>query len=125
MSVKIPRGAPRIGDAGRLAESRLSDYLGAWLKPASGAVRGNKGDMEFSGHLIEAKSSVRNSIRIEHAWLGKICKEAREQNKKPALTLSFTLNNGRPVPNGEWVCVPLNDWLGLLDLIEESCGSQK
>ena len=114
MALKLPRGEPRIGDTGRAAETRLAKSIGAQLRPASGAMEGVKGDMTLSGVLFEAKSTTGRSISVKHEWLGKIAKEARDQNMKPALTLSFTNGNGRPVPSGEWVCVPLKDYLDLL-----------
>lgn len=115
MRLKLPRrGADRIGDAGRASETRLAKSLGARLQPASGAVDGIKGDMRLPDHLIEAKSSTGRSIGVQHKWLGKITREARQNNLRPALTLSFTSGDGRPVPAGEWVAIPLNDWLDLL-----------
>jgi hypothetical protein len=33
----------------------------------------------------------------------------------PVLTLSFTNGDGRPVPSGQWVCVPLSVWRELTD----------
>ncbi len=120
MTIKLPRkGQERIGDAGRASETRLAKDLGAMLRPASGAVEGIKGDMALPDHLIEAKSTTGRSISLQHSWLGKITKEAREQALRPAVTLSFTHENGRPVPNGHWVAVPLHDWLELLEAAKE------
>jgi hypothetical protein len=96
----------RIGDAGRLSEKRLAKALGLRQRPASGALQGAKGDMEAGQALIEAKSTVHSSIKLELAWLAKIAREARA-----ALTLSFTTGDGRPVPNGQWVCIPLHEWV--------------
>jgi hypothetical protein len=101
----------RIGDAGRLSEKRLAKALGLRQRPASGALQGAKGDMEAGQALIEAKSTVHSSIKLELAWLAKIAREARAQGKTPALTLSFTTGDGRPVPGGQWVCIPLHEWV--------------
>ena len=30
--------------------------------------------------------------------------------KTPVLSLSFTTADGRPLPDGEWVCLPLRWW---------------
>jgi hypothetical protein len=118
----IPRGKERIGDAGRLSESRLARKLGAKLMPASGAVQGIKGDMELPGYKIEAKSTTGDSIGLKHTFLGKIAHEARMHTKRPALTLSYTTGDGRPVKDGEWVCIPLKDWLALLENEDAGAG---
>lgn len=110
MGLKLPRGKARIGDTGRLAETRLAKTIGARLRPASGAVDGIKGDMSLPNFLIEAKSTTGRSISLQHEWLAKIAVEARNNAKLPALALSFTMGDGRPVPQGEWVCVPLSVW---------------
>lgn len=117
--IKIPRGKPRIGDTGRLSESRLARSLGARLTPASGAVDGIKGDMEVDGYKIEAKSTDGRSIGVKHEWLAKIANEARLYTKKAALILSFTTGDGRPVPQGQWVCIPLKDWNEMRERINE------
>lgn len=120
MTINFPsRAKPRIGDAGRLSETRLAKDIGAQLRPASGAVEGIKGDMITKTHLIEAKSTTGRSISVQHAWLGKITKEARDQNKRPALALSFTNENGKPAPAGHWVAIPLQDWLDMVARLEE------
>ncbi len=99
-----------IGTAGRISEKRLSKTLGGTLRPNSGAVEGAKGDIVVGKTLVEAKSTTGRSIKIEHSWLGKISKEARDAGKTPLLALSFTSEDGRPVPNGEWVCMKLTDY---------------
>jgi hypothetical protein len=70
--------------------------------------------MELPGYKIEAKSTVGDSIGLKHAFLGKIAHEARMHTRRPALTLSFTTGDGRPVKDGEWVCIPLKDWVELV-----------
>lgn len=110
MTIKLPHGKPRIGDTGRLSESRLAKDLGARLKPASGAMASAKGDMQLPGILIEAKSTVGRSIGLEHAWLAKIATEAQARACTPALMLSFTNGNGQPAPKGSWVVIPLAEW---------------
>lgn len=99
-----------IGRAGRKSEKLLLRKLGARATPNSGAVEGAKGDGSFGDVLLEAKSSTGRTIPVEHAWLSKIAKEARDIGKRPMLALSFTNGEGRPVPAGEWVCMPLNDY---------------
>lgn len=100
----------RIGGAGRASEARLARKLGGRRRPASGAMAGAKGDFELPGVLLEAKSSTGDSIALKRLWLAKIAAEARAEGKVPALAVSFTYEDGRPVPDGEWVCVPLWLW---------------
>lgn len=100
----------RIGEAGRLTESRLTKKLGGRQKPNSGALAGAKGDIEAGTTLLECKSTTARSMKLEHAWLGKIAKEARDAGKTPAIAINFTHGDGRPVPNGEWVLVRLIDF---------------
>ncbi len=99
-----------IGTAGRKSEKRLAKTMGGTLRPNSGAVQGAKGDIVVGDTLVEAKSTTGRAIRVEHAWLGKISQEARDAGKTPLCTLSFSSEDGRPVPNGEWVCMRLSDY---------------
>lgn len=100
----------RIGDVGRLAESRLAKTLGFRQKPNSGALQGAKGDIEAGTTLLECKSTTARSMKLEHAWCSKIAKEARDIGKIPAIAINFTHGDGRPVPNGEWVMIRLIDF---------------
>lgn len=106
----------RIGDSGRASEKRVAKSLGAKLRPASGAVEGFKGDMGLDDWLMEAKSTVHDSITIEYKWLGKIASEAmQERGKSPAVTISFVDNTGRAVNFGDWVMVRKRDWERLVE----------
>lgn len=106
------RRAPKqtIGNAGRYSERRIAKQVGGRLRPASGAVVGHKGDIALATELIECKSTTGRSISVEHAWLGKIAKEAGAEGKTPVLMLSYTNADGKPCPNGDWACVPLQVW---------------
>ena len=104
----------RIGESGRVSESRVSKLLKAKKTPASGALDFAKGDMVTDTHVIEAKSTVTKTMGIKHSWLGKIAKEAKHQNKRPAITLSFTTPEGKAVKDGDWVAIPLTDWADFL-----------
>lgn len=104
-----------IGTTGRKSEQRLAKALGARLTPNSGALAGAKGDMKLGSFLIEAKSTVNDSLGLKFAWLAKIAREARETGKRPALALSFTTADGRAVTDGEWVCLPRRVFEDLLD----------
>lgn len=99
-----------IGEAGRRSEKRLGKALGARPRPASGAMPGAKGDLALPTVLLEAKSTTAASLTLKHDWLIKIATEARAENKQPALAVSFTDAQGRPVKDGEWVLMPLRRW---------------
>lgn len=104
---------------GKRSEKRIAQTLGARLTPASGATAGAKGDMKHVGDgfkvLMEAKSTVAQTLSVELAWLQKITKEALEKGMTPALTLSFVRPDGNALPHGEWVAVPLWAWQELLE----------
>jgi Holliday junction resolvase len=106
--------AHSIGSAGRKSEKLLAKKLGR-ERPASGAVEHIKGDIDAGDVLIEAKSTRGDSISIKHDWLGKISGEALRAGKTPALALSFVREDGRPVPNGEWIAIPLAQWQRMRD----------
>ena len=96
----------KIGDAGRKSEARTAKRTGARLKPASGAMKGAKGDMEKGDLLIESKSTIHDSMSVQLDWLAKVSQEARSEGKYPALTVTFTDQEGRPRKYGKWVMVP-------------------
>ncbi len=105
----------KLGETGRASEKHLARALGARLTPASGAGRGGKGDMTLGRHLLEAKSSTGDSVRLQRGWLAKIAGEARAAGRQPGLTITFTYQDGRPIPDGSWVCIPLRQWRELIE----------
>jgi hypothetical protein len=100
------RRASGIGVSGRLAERKLAKRFGAVLRPNSGALVSAKGDMTLGRFLIEAKSTVSQQLAVKLDWLAKITAEASAMGQVPAVTVSFTTSDGRPVHNGVWVLVP-------------------
>lgn len=110
--------ASKIGIAGRKSEISLGKRLGAKMRPNSGAVDGAKGDGVIDTTLWEAKSTVSDSMKLEHHWLGKIAREARDAGKEPILTLSFTDRRGQSKPNGHWVLMPLNHYEEMKERID-------
>lgn len=91
---------------GTHAERKLASRLGARLTPGSGALEGQKSDMSLTVLRIESKSTVNQSIKIEHSWLKKIYKEALVMGQTPALVIQFVDSRGNVLPKGSWVCVP-------------------
>lgn len=100
----------KTGEAGRVSESRLAKTLGARLTPASGALVGAKGDMKLPDYLIEAKSTSTNTMSLQLAWAVKISEEALATAKTPAITISFTNDQGKSNRFGDWVLIPLHHY---------------
>lgn len=95
---------------GTASEKRVAKSLAAQLTPASGAIKGAKGDMKLSGPrkvLMEAKSTIHMSMSIEQAWLTKINHEAMGSNAIPALSVSFVMPDGKlRAGTNDWVMIP-------------------
>jgi hypothetical protein len=109
-------GKTRHGNA---SEDRIAKKLGAQKTPASGALRGAKGDMKRRLHqrtvLIEAKSTVHGSMSLEFGWLVKISHEALAKGAIPGLTVSFVNSDGSAKPHGDWVMMPRAHYEELLE----------
>lgn len=96
---------------GKKSEKRVAKSLGGKLTPASGALRAFKGDFRMGEeYLLEAKSSIRNTLPIDLGWLVKIAVEALNTNKCPALTISFVNPSGQAKGHGDWVMIPKHEF---------------
>jgi hypothetical protein len=115
MTLKRRKPVNPIGHAGRLSEKRLGKQLGGRLTPASGAMLGAKGDIDLGSVLLEAKSTILDSLSVKFDWLDKISKEARSVGKTPALAISFVGVSGKPWPDGEWVMLPRDVFKEIVD----------
>lgn len=95
---------------GRIAEKKSMQSIAARLTPASGALRGAKGDgtMEKKGRKYrgENKATVHNSLSIELGWLNKIYTEALASGAEPFLAFQFVTPEGKARPSGDWVAIP-------------------
>lgn len=110
-------GIESKGDHGEKSEKRLSLAMRARQTPASGAMRGAKGDFHVRGNvdlMMEAKSTVNGSLSVDLGWLVKVSEEAMAVGKLPALTMSFVRPDGKSKPHGDWVAVPLHVFKELL-----------
>lgn len=107
-----------IGHSGREAEKKLAKRLGSTVRPGSGNKDGCKGDVaidtQFS-YLIENKSTVNDSFKVDLGHLLKIYQEALETNRVPALTIQFTTMAGKSEKRGRWVMVPESHWQEITD----------
>ncbi len=106
-----------IGKTGRRAEAKAAKRSGMRLTPASGAGS-SKGDAQDDQWLVENKSTVKRSLGLRHEWLGKITREAAAKALTPALSIQFTTEDGKPVRNGAWVCIPESAWLELKEHLD-------
>jgi len=107
MSALMNRGNPRDkGRQGRLAEVKVAKRLGGRLTVGSGALDGDKGDIEVGDFLIESKTAMTSSIGIQKQWLLKIYQEALEKNKQPALAINFVDENGNSERRERWIAIP-------------------
>lgn len=113
------RNRNKIGKSGRSSEQKLTKKLGGRQTPGSGNQVGAKGDAKVGQFLIEMKSTVNDSFTLKREVLAKIAGEAMQQNKYPALTVSFVQGNGQPRSgDSEWVLVPLKQFNKFKEFIE-------
>lgn len=62
--------------------------------------------MTLGDFLIEAKSTINDSMSVKYAWLAKIEMEALSTGKTPALFVTFLKPSGDELSGGSWVLVP-------------------
>ena len=105
----------KIGKVGRDSEKNTAKRLGGDLKPASGAMPSAKGDIELTEFLVESKSTVKDSIYIKRGWLKKIGQEALGVNKYPAVSITFTTEDGKPRHRGSWMLITEDSFRHLTD----------
>jgi hypothetical protein len=85
-------------------EKELAKYLGGSRVPASGALSGWKGDVEWGEYLVDSKNTVTKIITVSATDLIKITREARQAGKEQGhLILSFL--SGK-VGDEHWALVP-------------------
>jgi len=96
----------RGGRTGQISERRTTERVGARGRPGSGAQLHSKGDGDLDVVLVECKSTRRGSFRLDLGDLIKISREAADEGKHPALTLTYVDEQGRPKRYGSWVLVP-------------------
>lgn len=95
----------KIGETGNQSEKKTAKRLGGTQTPASGALAGAKGDIELPKFLVEAKSTVKESLSLKREWLMKISGEALAKGKAPCVALTFTTDNGTPKPRSKWILI--------------------
>ena len=100
-----------IGRTGIESEKKTAKSLKGRQTRASGAMVGDKGDIEFQlGDMeirAENKATEKDFYRIQYGELCKIVHEAVAKNQVPAFIVNFTSGNGKPRKHGRWLCFPV------------------
>ena len=106
-------------DAPKRHEKETASRLSGWTTPASGSLPGAKGDVsnvdagcfEF---LVECKTTVNKTLKLEPKWLAKITAEAGP-TRFPALALRFRkeiisemAHKYGAETEADWVAVPMS-----------------
>jgi Holliday junction resolvase len=91
--------------AGQKAERKFAKEIGGKLQKRSGGIPGFPADCAKGAWLVECKSTVHDSMRLEGEWLRKIQEAAVRNNKQPVLVLIMPSRAGTSVTT-EWCCVP-------------------
>ena len=91
--------------------------LGGRVHPASGALSGFKGDFSVGDFLFDSKETAGTQLMLHVKEITKICREANEAGKCPALSLKIA-KMPSTVPN-EWVAVPLQQFAEMLERLED------
>lgn len=89
-------------------ERRLASDLNMRTTPNSGATpwASQKGDLQSSEHVVEAKTTKADRFTITHDLLIKITQEARRTGRQPVVLITLeTMPN--PIPK-DWALVPLD-----------------
>lgn len=118
--VKVDRFAKSGTDHEALQNKRLDRKLGGVPIPGSGRFSGAKGDRELDGVFkIEEKATKAQSISIKRSFLDKIYKEARQQDKEPALAFSFL--EGKSSGPSDWIAVPVELFREMYEAFIKEC----
>lgn len=94
------------GASGVRSEKKTARRLGGLQVRSSGLLAGSRGDINLGDFMVEAKSTKAATLRLDLEWLVKVFRESAHEGKRPALSVSFTRENGDPVRGGTWVMVP-------------------
>lgn len=86
---------------------------------ASGAFD-KKGDFSSQLIMFDTKSSQGSSIRLGLPELQKVCRQAREQDREPAIVLA--LDHNCPQVPEDWVCIPIDLFRQFMVLLAELGG---
>jgi hypothetical protein len=111
--------APSTRDRSDKQESKAALDYGGKKKPGSGSSAYSKGDVVIKSAdiLLECKTTMKASYRIEAETLSKITREALGEGKDPALEVEI-LGGTDPACEARWVMVPSSVFKRWLDSTE-------
>jgi hypothetical protein len=118
---KLGAGKEHVKTAASKYEKKLAKELGGTPVVGSGAFDAHKADVKTKTFLFESKQSGKKSIVLSSTVLSKITREAREENKFPAVIATL-----EDMPFGvskAWCVVPLSVFNSLLDELERCKGT--
>lgn len=95
---------------GRKGEKRAMKQLGARLVPGSGAMDSAKSDGYTKEFQFENKTTLAKSYGLKLETLVKIKDEARAVGRVPILSLSFVVESGRSVDDGDYIIMRRADF---------------
>ena len=105
-------------EIGKRGERNLQRRVGGLFTSGSGNKQ-MKGDLRHGPNLermVEKKSTLSKSMKLELDWLEKLEKEAFDAGKEPVLVLEFET---MAVGSRQWALVPLDRLLELYELLEQ------
>lgn len=94
-------------------ESRLAKQLGGQVQPASGAIRGFKGDIKLDDFIMDSKGTIADYLNLKTREFVKITKEALENRKHPAII--FTFERIAQGVSKDWIAIPIEVFAELLE----------
>ena len=109
---------PTANEVGKRGERNLKRKAGGLFTAGSGNKQ-MKGDLRHGPNLermIEKKSTLSKSMKLELSWLEKLEKEAFDAGKEPVLVIEF---DTMAVGSRQWALVPLDRLLELYELLEQ------
>lgn len=111
---KDPEPSEREG--WKQAEDRTAEASGGEKQIGSGKFEPYKGDVDTEDEKFEVKSTKTKGLYLSEDVLEKICREARDVQKRPRLAVFFKSDE---IPDG-WCVMPMDDYELLKERAEES-----
>lgn len=112
----------RLRDSVREQEDDGAELIGGQRHVGSGAIADLKSDASSERWQQEAKQTRAASISLTVAWLDKITREARVNDKRPMMHLRFTNLPDDVVAGADWVVIPADVFYEMRRIEEEVDG---
>ncbi len=113
---KLGAGKEHVKTAASKYEKKLAKELGGTPVVGSGAFDAHKADVRLPQFLAESKMTGKKSIVISSTILSKIVREAREENRYPAVIVTI-----EDMPFGVakcWTMIPTPVFASMLEDLE-------